>query len=48
MEVFYGEWKHATPIVELEQSALGIYVHAVLLGLFLYSSFFSSAKPQTV
>ena len=39
---------HETPIVELEQIALGVYVCAVLSELFLYWSFLSSTKPQTV
>lgn len=36
MKVFCGDWKHTTPIVESEQIALGVYVYAVWLGLFLY------------
>lgn len=46
MKVIYGEWKHGTPIVELGQIALRVYVPALWIGLFLYRSF--SAAAQTV
>lgn len=46
-KAFYGEWIHASTIVELEQIALGDFVHAAWLELFLYWSFLSSTTPHT-